>query len=130
MRRIVLILVVLIASVLVTEAQKLTSVVPYGSKALYEVTPTNDTLIFTPKYSASAYVVPVAENKVFQVNTLSSLPCNIVYFQVSADATKRYVTFSTGLQASRDSIAANKTRTWGFVYVKNKYVLHSRTAEY
>jgi hypothetical protein len=97
---------------------------------MYEVTPTNDTLIFVPKYSASAYVLSIAENKVFMVTTTASLPCNIVYFQVKADTTKRYVTFSTGLQANRDSIAANKARVWGFVFVKDKYVLHSRTAEY
>ncbi|MDX9703924.1 MAG: hypothetical protein RBU23_12910 [Candidatus Auribacterota bacterium] len=111
-------------------AQKLTSVKPYGSKGLYEITPTNDTVSFTPKYSATAYVMAVDTNMVVQVDTLSSNPCNTVYFQFTTDATKRYVTFGSGLVAGADSIAANKSRTWGFVFIRGKYILMHRSAEY
>lgn len=123
------VMALLVASIS-AQAQKLTSSKQYGSKALYDVTPTNDTLSFAPKYSATAYVMPIATNMVLQVDTINSVPCNLLYFKLNTDNTKRYVTFSTGLQAVRDSISANKTRTWEFVFIRGKYVLLNRSAEY
>ena len=120
----------LVASMLGAEGQSLTSVKPYGSKGLYEITPTNDTVSVIPKYSASAYTMPVDTNVVLQVDTASTFPCNLVYFQLTADASKRYVTFDDGFEAAPDSLSATKTRTWGFVYIRGKFVLLQRSSEY
>ncbi len=111
-------------------AQKLTSVKQYGSKALHDVTPTNDTLSFAPKYSATAYVMEVGTNMVLQIDIVKSNPCNTLYYQLTADGTKRYVTFDSGLEAPADSISANKSRTWGFVFIRYKYILMHRSAEF
>lgn len=130
MKYFILLLIVLVVDSLSVEAQKLTSVKPYGSKGAYELTLTNDTITVTPKYSASIYTMPIDTNVLLQVDTTASFPCNLLWFELSADATKRYVTFDAGLAAAGDSVSANKSKAWGFVYTGNKYVLINESAEY
>lgn len=130
MKYFIVLLMALVLGCFSAGAQKLTSVKPYGSKGLYELTPTNDTVSVAPKYSASAYVMAVDTNMVIQADAAAALPCNLAYFQLTADATKRYVTFGDGFEAAPDSLSASKTRTWGFVYVQGKFVLLQRSSEY
>ena len=130
MKRIIFLIMLMVGFVAAGNAQKLVSSKSFGSKGLYEVIPTNDTISVTPKYSASAYVMDVDTTVTLQVDTIKSNPCNLVYFQLTADGTKRYVNFGSGLTAAQDSLSANKTRVWGFVFIKNKYILTHRTQEY
>ncbi len=130
MKKIVLFLMLAIGFIATTQAQSLVDVKPYGSKGLYEVTPTNDTISVAPKYSASIYTMPVDTNVVLQVDVSVSNPCNMLWFELTADATKRYVTFDTGLEAATDSVAANKSKAWGFVYIGDRYVLMHESPEY
>lgn len=133
MKKLAFLLVALLALVVGSSAQstdKLVGHSSFGTKAAYEVTLTNDTVEFTPKYSATAYIFPVDTNVVIQADTLKAVPGNLVYFQLTSDATKRYVTFSTGFTTNADSISASKSRTWGFVFVRGKYVQINRSAEY
>lgn len=112
---------------------KLVDTKPFGSKGLYTIAPTNDTITIVPKYSASAYVMPVDTNVYIMVDTTASLPLNIVYFEMKADATKRYIYFDAGFQAvpAVDSINSNKTRTYTFVTTKaGKFTLLGRSTEY
>lgn len=114
------------------EAQKLESAKPYGSKGLYTVTPTNDTITIAPKYSASAYVVPADTNVYMAIDTTLSAPLNLVYIQLKADETKRYVYFIDGFQgAANDSITANKTKVYTFMTTTaGKFTLLGKSAEY
>ncbi len=124
-------MMILVVTVLVAGAQeKLVSHKSFGSKAAYEVTLTNDTVEFTPKYSATSYIVPIDTNVVIMADTVNANPGNVVYFQLTTDATKRYVTFSTGFNATSDSISASKSRTWAYVFVRGKFVQISRSTEY
>lgn len=130
-KHLLFVMTILLASVLFAGAQeKLVSHKSFGSKAAYEVALTNDTVEFTPKYTVTSYIVPVDTNVVIQADTLKAKPGNLVYFQVTADATKRYVTFSDGFTANADSLSASKTRTWGFVFVRDKFVQINRSVEY
>lgn len=130
MRKIVLFLMLMAVSVVATQAQTLKSVKPYGSKGLYEITPANDTISVTPKYSASVYTMDIDTTMTIQADVSRSNPCNQVWFELSADASKRYVTFDTGFKAPPDSLSAQKSRTWGFVYTGTNYVLLYKSAEY
>jgi hypothetical protein len=133
MKKFFLMIMALVLVFATAEAQKLVSAKPYGSKGLYTITPTNDTITITPKYSASAYVMPVDTNVYIMVDTTAALPLNLVYFQLKADATKRYVYFDTGFQAAPavDSIAATKTRVYTFVTSSaGKFTLIGRSTEY
>lgn len=115
------------------EAQKLVSAKPYGSKGLYTITPTNDTITITPKYSASAYVCPVDTNLYFFVDTTASLPVNLVYFKFTSDATKRYIYFKTGFEGvpAKDSIAASKSKVYTFMTTTaGKFTLLGHSTEY
>lgn len=114
------------------QAQKLESAKPYGSKGLYTVTPTDDTITIAPKYSASAYVVPVDTNVYMAIDTTYSNPLNLVYLQLTADDTKRYVYFISGFQAAADdSINATKTKVYTFVTsTAGKFTLIGKSAEY
>lgn len=115
------------------QAQKLDSAKPYGSKGQYTLTPTNDTITITPKYSASSYAVTVDTTLYFNVVTTQSLPLNLLNFELKADATKRYIYFDVGFQGVpvKDSIAANKTKIYTFMLAKNgKFTLLGRSTEY
>lgn len=115
------------------EAQKLVSAMPYGSKGLYTLAPTNDSVTITPKYSASAYVCPVDTNLYFFVDTTASLPLNLVYFKFTSDATKRYIYFKTGFEGvpATDSIAASKTKVYTFMTTSaGKFTLIGKSTEY
>lgn len=114
------------------EAQTLESAKPYGSKGLYTITPTNDTITIAPKYSASAYVMPADTNVYVAIDTTLSAPLNLVYIQLKADASKRYVYFIDGFQgASTDSITANKTKVYTFMTTTaGKFTLLGKSAEY
>lgn len=117
-----------------TEAQKLESAKPYGSKGLYTIAPINDTIAITPKYSASGYVCPADTTQYFYVDTTSSLPLNLVYFKfVNHNARKHYIYFKTGFEAvpTKDSIAASKTKVYQFVTTTaGKFVLLGKSSEY
>ena len=133
MKKIILLLMAFVLLVSTSEAQKLVSAKPYGSKGLYTLTPTNDTVTITPKYSASAYVCPVDTNLYFFVDTAASTPLNLVYFKFTSDATKRYIYFKTGFEgvSAVDSIAANKTKVYNFMTTTaGKFVLLGKSAEY
>lgn len=115
------------------QAQKLDSAKPYGSKGQYTLTPTNDTITITPKYSASNYACEVDTTLHFNVVTTQSLPLNLLNFELKADATKRYIYFDVGFQGVpvKDSIAANKTKIYTFMLAKNgKFTLLGRSTEY
>lgn len=131
MKKFFVMMMILMVSVLVAGAQsKLVSHNSFGSKAAYEVTLTNDTVEFIPQYTTTAYIMPVDTNVVIQADTLKAKPGNLVYFQVTTDATKRYVKFDSGFTTNADSLSASKTRTWGFVFVRGKFVQINRSAEY
>ena len=133
MKHFLILFIALLAFSMTAPAQKLESAKPYGSKGLYTVTPTNDTITVTPKYSASFYTMPIDTNVYIMVDTTAALPLNLVYFQLTTDATKRYVYFDTGFQAvpAVDSIAASKTRVYTFVTsTAGKFTLVGRSTEY
>ena len=125
-----ILLLALVAAINVNAQEALTSVKAYGSKGLYEVTPTNDTIEVTPRYSASIYTMPIDTNVVIQVDISTSNPANLLWFELAADATQRTVTFDTGLEAAASTVAANKTRAWGFVFIGDRYVLVHESTEY
>lgn len=130
MKKIILLFVVLVSMVAATQAQVLKESKPFGSKGLYEITPTNDTISVTPVYSASIYTMVVDTNMTLQVDVSRSTPAGLLWFKITADGTLRNVVFDTGLEAPATTVAATKTRVWGFVYVGNKYVLTHESAEY
>lgn len=122
---------VFMGMVLATQAQVLKASRPFGTKGLYEIAPTNDTITVTPVYTASVYTMSVDTSITIQVDVSKSNSCNQLWFEITGDATKRYVNFSTGFKgAATDSIAANRSRTWGFVYIGSKYVLMRGSADY
>lgn len=111
---------------------KLVDTKPYGSKGQYTITPTNDSITIVPKYSASAYVCPVDTNLYFFADTTAALPLNILYLELKADATKRYIYFKTGFAgvSAKDSLT-NKSVIYTFVYSKaGKFTLLGKSAEY
>lgn len=133
MKHLIILLIALVALFATAEAQKLESVRPFGSKAMYTITPTNDTVTVTPKYSASVYVCPVDTNMYFFADTSAGLPANTVYFKFTSDATKRYIYFKTGFEGVpvKDSIAASKTKLYQFVNsTSGKFTLIGKSSEY
>jgi len=115
------------------EAQKLERATMYGSKGLYTLSPTNDSVTIVPKYSASAYVCPVDTNLYFFVDTTRSVPLNLVYFKFTGDASKRYLYFKTGFEGvpTKDSIAANKSKVYAFLTTTaGKFVMIGKSTEY
>ncbi|WP_297096391.1 hypothetical protein [uncultured Draconibacterium sp.] len=130
MKQMILLFVALLSMVTVTQAQALKETKPFGSKGLYEITPVSDTVSVIPVYSASVFTMDVDTNIVLQVDTVSSSPASLLWFEVTADGTQRTVTFDIGLEAASSTVAANKSRTWGFVYIGNRYVLIHESAEY
>lgn len=132
MKTFIMFLMAIFMASFTAEAQKLTSVKPYGSKGLYTVTPTNDTITIVPKYSASGYVIPIDTTVYLAIDATSSLPLNLVYLQLKADSTERFVHFITGFQAAAtDSIAATKTKVYTFITTNTgKFTLLGKSAEY
>jgi len=126
-------MIFLAASVMIAEAQEtLVSHKSFGAKAAYEVTLTNDTVEFTPRYSITNYVFAVDTSVVIQADTTKAVAGNMVFYKITSDATKRYVTFDTNFKGvgATDSLNISKTRLWGFVYSDGKFVLINRSAEY
>ncbi len=101
-----------------------------GTKAAYTVVLENDTVEFQPRYSVTSYIVPIDTTVLITADTTKTDPGNLLYFQVTADGTKRYVNYGNGFQTISDSLSANKSRTWGFVFIRGKFVQTSRTGEY
>ena len=130
MKRIILLFVALLSMVITTQAQALKESKPFGSKGLYELMPTNDTISVVPVYSASVYTMDVDTNAVLQVDVSKSSPASFLWFEITADGTQRSVTFDIGLEAASSTVSANKSRTWGFVYIGNRYLLMHESAEY
>lgn len=133
MKKFILLFMAFVLLMATAEAQKLVSSKPYGSKGLYTLTPTNDTVTITPKYSASAYECPVDTNLYFFVDTTASTPLNLLYFKFTSDATKRYIYFKTGFEGvpAKDSIAASKTKVYNFITTTaGKFTLLGKSSEY
>jgi hypothetical protein len=128
-----LMMMVLVASVLMANAKEtLISHKSFGAKAAYEVNLTNDTVAFTPRYTITGYQFAVDTNVVIQANVTKANPGNLLFFEIEADSTKRYVTFDTNFigVGATDSLNIAKTRLWGFLYMNGKFVQINRSAEY
>lgn len=130
MKRFLMIMILAVTVLLAGAQDEMISHEVFGAKVAYEVTLSSDTVEFTPKYSTTAYIVPIDTNVVINTDVGKAVAGNVVYFDISADATKRYVVFGLGFHAVNDSISANKSRTFGYLYIRDKYVLVTRTSEY
>lgn len=126
-------MMILLVSVLYAGAQeKLVSHKNFGAKASYEVTLTNDTVEFIPKYTITGYTIEADTNVVISLDASKALPGNTVWFEIAGDGTKRYITFDTNFTGvgAKDSLNIDKTRLWSFVFVNGKFVQINRSAEY
>jgi len=128
-----LMMMILLGAVLFAAAQEtLVSHKSFGSKAAYEVTLTNDTVEFTPKYSVTNYVFDVDTTIYIFADSTKAEPGNVLYYKITSDATKRYVYFKDNFKGvgTKDSLNVSKTRVWGFVYLDGDFVQTIRSAEY
>jgi len=136
MKRILMMMIVLAASVLVAEAQVqvLKNHSGFGSKAAYDVTLNKKqlTVTFTPQYTFTGYQFAADTNLVIKANVSRAYPGNMLFLEVKGDSKQRFITFDdnfTGVFA-KDTLNINKTRLWSFLFINNKFVQINRSAEY
>lgn len=132
MKKLLMMMILLVTVLFAGAQEKLVSHKGFGAKAAYEVTLTDDTVQFIPKYTVTGYTLEVDTNIWINLSTSKAAPGNTVWIEIAADATKRYITFDSNFEGvgAKDSLNIGKTRLWTFTYVADKFVQINRSAEY
>lgn len=115
MRKLFIALALLFAFTLTTEAQTVSY--PFGDAD--EVTPTlvNDSLVTVETSNLVTYVDMTVDTTVYiDVDATGIRTGALMYFEVTADGTNRTLKFSSGLTAEDETVTANKTSLYTFIY--------------
>jgi hypothetical protein len=95
---------------------------PYGLRKAVTLTSATAITIPTENLTLTLAALPIAHNATVTATVTKSVVGDRIILKVTADGTNRHLDFTGNLTAPDDSVVANKTKLFEFIYDGSKFV--------